>query len=106
MALSWVDKTGLFSAIMMPLWNIPLIVKIIKRRSSEDISLAWALGVWVCIILMFPSGLRSEDVVWRTFNIINTVLFSAVVIVTVRFRKGACGQPRKDKGGISPCQKK
>jgi uncharacterized protein with PQ loop repeat len=94
MVLSLMEKIGLFAAIILPLWNIPLIVKIIRRRSSQDISLAWALGVWVCIILMVPSGLRSEDVVWRTFNIVNTIFFTAVMVVTLRFRKGE----NKNKG--------
>jgi len=87
MTLSIIDKVGLVAAIILPLWNIPLIVRIIKRQSSEDISMWWALGVWVCILLMAPSGLRSQDIVWRTFNIVNLILFTAVVIITLRYRK-------------------
>lgn len=85
---SLIEKIGLFAAIILPLWNIPLIIKIVRRRSSKDISLAWALGVWFCIILMAPSGFQSADVVWRTFNVVNTIFFTAVMIVTVRFRHG------------------
>lgn len=83
-----IEKIGLVAAVVLPLWNIPLITKIIKRKSSGDISLAWALGVWCCILLMAPSGFVSVDIVWRTFNIINCVLFTAVVIVVLKFRKG------------------
>lgn len=82
-----IETLGLVCAVVLPFFNIPLIMRIIKRRSSEDISLTWALGVWVCIILMFPSGLISEDIVWRTFNIMNVILFSCVVAVTLRYRK-------------------
>jgi uncharacterized protein with PQ loop repeat len=84
----WVERIGMFTAVVLPLWNIPLIARIIKRKSSKDISLWWALGVWVCILLMAPSGFQSVDVVWRTFNIVNLVFFTAVVIVTLRYRKG------------------
>ena len=87
MDTSWIEKIGLVTAIVLPFWNIPLILRIVRRKSSEDISLWWALGVWVCIVLMFPSGLRSHDLVWRTYNIINFIMFTGVVAVTLRFRK-------------------
>jgi hypothetical protein len=83
-----IDTIGFIAAIILPLWNIPLIMRIIKRRSSEDLSVWWAMGVWVCIVLMFPAGLRSEDTIWRTFNIMNFVLFSGVAVSTVYYRKG------------------
>ncbi|MCB9771705.1 MAG: hypothetical protein H6754_04085 [Candidatus Omnitrophica bacterium] len=82
------DTIGLIAAIVLPFWNIPLIIKIIKRKSSEDISLAWVIGVWVCIVLMAPSGFRSSDIVWRTFNIINLILFGAVFVTVLKYRKG------------------
>ena len=75
------------AAVILPLWNIPLILRIIKRRSSEDISLYWVLGVWTCFVLMAPSGLTSSDPVWRIFNIMNLILFSAVVITVLVYRK-------------------
>ncbi len=83
-----IKTLGLISAIILPLWNIPLIVRIIKRKSSKDISLFWALGVWVCLLGMFPSGLVSADIIWKTFNIINLVLFTAVTICAVIYHKG------------------
>ncbi len=86
--MSIVEQIGLVSSIAMPLWNIPLIIKIIKRRSSADISMSWVMGVWVCILLMAPSGFTSADIVWRSFNIVNLILFTAVVITVVRYRKG------------------
>lgn len=86
--MSIVEQVGLVASIVMPLWNIPLIVKIIKRKSSSDISLSWVLGVWVCAILMAPSGFTSKDIVWRCFNIVNLVLFTGVVIAVLRYRNG------------------
>ena len=81
------EKVALIAAIILPLWNIPLIIRIIKRKSSDDISLHWALGVWVCFLLMAPDGLRSEDPVWRVFNIVNLIMFSLVVITVLAYRK-------------------
>ena len=87
MNIHWTEVLGLIASIILPLWNIPLIIKIIKRKSSNDISLSWAIGVWGCFLLMAPSGLRSTDIVWRTFNIVNLVLFTVVVVVVLRYHK-------------------
>ena len=86
MELGWIQGLGLVAAVVMPLWNIPLIWKIARRKSSRDISLAWAVGVLVCILLMLPSALTSPDGVFRAFGVVNTVLFSGVVFQVLRYR--------------------
>ena len=78
---------ALIAAIVLPFWNIPLILRIIKRKSSADISMYWAIGVWICLALMAPSGFISEDLVWRIFSIINFVFFSLVVVFVLMYRK-------------------
>lgn len=78
---------GVIAATVLPLWNIPLIVRIIQRKSSEDISMHWAFGVWTCFLLMAPSGFISQDIVWRVFNIVNFILFTGVVVTVWVYRK-------------------
>lgn len=80
------EKIALVAAIVLPLWNIPLIVRVIKRKSSKDISMFWALGVWTCLVLMAPEAFHSPDPVWRVFNVMNLVLFTAVVFVVLLYR--------------------
>ena len=77
---------GLIAAVVLPFWNIPLIVRMGKRRSSKDISLFWALGVWICLVLMLPAALISDDIVFKAFSITNIILFSIVVIQVLRFK--------------------
>jgi hypothetical protein len=89
--LSVIEIVGLVAAVVMPLWNIPLIARIIQRRSSDDISLLWALGVWACILLMAPSGFMAESLVWKAFNIMNLIMFTAVVFFVVKYHKGKNG---------------
>lgn len=87
MSMLMIERIGLVASIMMPLWNIPLIVKIVRRRSAQDISMSWLWGVWVCSILMAPAGFISKDMVWRCFNIVNLVLFTGVVVAVLKYRK-------------------
>jgi len=88
MELSFIDKIAFLAAIVLPLFNIPLIMRMVKRKSSKDISLWWVFGVWTCILLMAPSSFQSEDVVWRFFNYNNILFFTAVVFTTIKYRKG------------------
>ena len=81
-----VQVIGMVSAVALPFFNIPLILRIQERKSSSDISMVWAIGVLVCLVGMLPSGLASADRVFRVFTVINLILFSAVVVQVLRFR--------------------
>ena len=81
-----VQWVGMVSAVSLPFWNIPLIWRIQRRKSADDLSPAWALGVWFCLLGMLPSGLASADPVFRLFTIVNLALFSFVVLQVLRFR--------------------
>lgn len=77
---------GMVSAIALPLFNIPLIWRIQKRKSSGDLSPIWAWGIWLCLVGMLPSGLASADPVFRIFTIVNLALFSVVLVQVLRFQ--------------------
>lgn len=81
------EIVGFVAAVAMPFFNIPFILRIIRRKSASDISLAWVFGVWGCILLMFPSALLSDDMVLRAFGWANTILFSFVVATVVFFKR-------------------
>ena len=83
---SFIEKLGWISAVVLPFWNIPLIIRIERRKSSKDISLAWALGVFSCLVGMLPSGLQSPDPVFKAFTCVNLTIFSAVVAQVLRYR--------------------
>jgi len=81
------NKIALIASIILPLWNIPLIARIIKRRSSKDLSIFWAIGVWVCFLAMFPAGINSPDMVYRVFTYVNFFFFTLVMVFTLLFHK-------------------
>ena len=78
-------KLGMASAVLMPFFDIPLIWRIVRRKSSEDISLIWTFGIWICILGMLPSSLISADPILKAFGIVNVVLFTAVVVAVVMY---------------------
>ena len=81
-----IQATGLIAAIALPFCNVPLLVRIARRKSSADISVAWAIGVFVCLVAMLPAGLASRDIVFKAYTIVNVTLFSLVVIQIMRYR--------------------
>ena len=84
---SWVQKIGTVSAIALPFFNIPLIVHLWRRKRSDDFSLSWAVGVWVCIVLMTPQALRSSDPTFKAYGIVNILFFSVVAFLIVWYRR-------------------
>jgi len=80
-----IRNIGMISGILMPFFNIPLIVRIIRRGSSEDISLVWAVGAWICVMGMLPQSLQSPDPVLLTFGIVNGLFFTGVFLSVIYF---------------------
>lgn len=87
MSLPWAQKLGFISSIILPFFNIPLMMRLVKRKSSEDLSLVWVLGVMICMIGMLPAGLQSEDLIFKLFSVLNFIFFSGVVGLTIYYRK-------------------
>ncbi len=78
---------ALTASVVMPLWNIPLILRIVQRKSSEDLSIAWFLGVWTCMLLMLPWAFVTQDMVLKVFSFVNLSLFSVVGLAMFKYRK-------------------
>ncbi|HOG23738.1 MAG: hypothetical protein BWY44_01512 [Candidatus Omnitrophica bacterium ADurb.Bin292] len=79
---------GAIAGFCMPLFNIPLIFRIVKRKSAGDLSLFWLFGVWTCILLMSPAALMSQDIAFRLFGWTNLIFFTVVVVVAAKYHKG------------------
>ena len=79
---------GFWAGVILPLWDIPLIVRVVQRKSSRDISLSWAVGIWVSAMLMAPSAFITGDKLAMGFNVMNVLMLTGVVIVTIKYRKG------------------
>ncbi|OGW87374.1 MAG: hypothetical protein A3A81_04610 [Omnitrophica bacterium RIFCSPLOWO2_01_FULL_45_10b] len=84
--MHYLDQIGMIASFVLPLFNIPLALRMIQRKSSDDISLIWVIGVWACIILMSPRALTSSDTAFRLFGIMNLIFFTLVMLFTFRYR--------------------
>jgi uncharacterized protein with PQ loop repeat len=82
----YLELCAMVASVLMPFFNIPLILRIINRHSSNDLSLLWVLGVYICMLLMLPYGILYGGVVLKAFSITNVIFFSIVVFVTMLFR--------------------
>jgi uncharacterized protein with PQ loop repeat len=82
-----IKTLGIIAALVLPLWNIPLMIRIIHRKSSKDFSLWWTFGVWFALLAMLPAALISEDFVFKVFNLANLAIFTAVVVLVIRYHR-------------------
>lgn len=80
---------GITAGFLLPFFNIPLIWKIRKHKSSKNISLVWAAGVWVCILGMLPQTILSPDWSYKIFGIVNFLFFSATFFFILHYRGSA-----------------
>ena len=86
--INW-DTIGLWAGIALPLWDIPLIVRIIRRKSSADISLIWMWGLWLSSVLMAPSAIMANSNPSAVaFNIVNVIALTVLLIVVIKYHKG------------------
>jgi len=83
-----VKTLGFWASVILPLWDIPLIVQVIKRKSSRDISLTWAAGIWVTAVLMTPASFMEHNIIAIGFNIANVTMLSLVLLVVYKYRNG------------------
>ncbi len=83
----WIETAGLIGGVVMPLFNLPLIVRMVRRKSSADLSVVWASGVWICILLMTPQALRTHDPALKGFGIMNVIFFTIVFFLVLKYRK-------------------
>ena len=88
MTMDPLELLALAASVVMPLWNIPLIVKIVQRKSSDDLSLSWVWGVWACMLLMIPWALVTQELVLKVFSFVNFFLFSGVLVAVMKYRRG------------------
>jgi len=79
---------GFWAAVILPLWDIPLMVHVIKRKSSQDISLGWAFGLWLSSVFMAPSAFITGDRAAIGFNLVNVIMLTGVLAVVFKYRKG------------------
>ena len=85
----WIQKVAMIAGVAMPFFNIPLVLHIWRRKSSEGLSLVWALGVWTCILLMTPQALRSGDAAFRAYGVVNVIFFTVVVFFILKYRRSS-----------------
>ncbi len=83
---NFIREVCLIASIVLPFFNIPLMIRMIQRKSSEDVSLIWALGIFICLLLIEPAAWVSKDEIFKIYSTMNLVLFSCVTLLTIWLR--------------------
>jgi uncharacterized protein with PQ loop repeat len=82
------DTIAFWAGVVLPLWDIPLILHIIRRKSSADISIVWMWGLWGTSVLMAPSAwIEQTNPAAVAFNIVNVTALTALLVVVMKYRE-------------------
>ena len=84
---NYIEKIALVAGVALPFFNVPLIIRLWQRKRAEDLSVSWAVGVWVCIVLMTPQALRSTDAAFKAYGVVNILFFTVVAFQIVWYRR-------------------
>jgi hypothetical protein len=84
--MNW-DTIGFWAGVILPLWDIPLIVRIIRRQSSADISVVWMWGIWASSVLMAPVAFIANNASAIAFNIVNVATLSVLLVVVLKYHQ-------------------
>ena len=84
--MSAVDTLATVAGSALPLFDISLIVYIMKRKSSKDISIIWAVGLWATSVAMAPAGIMSPHWASKAFNTVNVAMLTVLMGAVIKYR--------------------
>ena len=80
------EKIGFWAGVALPLFDIPLIIHVVKRKSSADISMIWIVGLWATSVMLL---IGTKEQMAMGFNIVNVLMLTILMAVVIKYRKAA-----------------
>ena len=81
------DTIGEVTTSVLPLFNVPLILNIRKRKCSCDISLLWTAGIWGCSLVFMIVSLLSGGTLLKAIAVVNFVFFTATMLYILKYHQ-------------------
>ena len=78
----------LIGAIMIVVSWSPQLIKILKTKNSRNISIPFLVMLITGMILLIPHSIAISDIYFTYLNISAATIASAVLILSIKYRKG------------------
>ena len=78
---------GLAASILTTLAAIPQLVKIIKEKSAENISLMWVLILFTGLCAWVYYGILKKDIIIFVSNTIAAIINAGIAISAIKYKQ-------------------
>lgn len=85
--MDWTQVIGLAAGVCTATSLLPQVVKTIKEKKAEDVSLVMLLVLGTGIILWIVYGIRKNDLPIIATNAFSLLVNIAMVILGIRYKK-------------------
>ena len=87
MDMSWTQIIGLAAGILTASSLLPQVIKTLKEKKAEDVSLIMLLVLQAGLVLWIVYGFKREDLPIIATNSFSLLVNIVMVILRVRYRK-------------------
>ena len=85
--MGWTQIIGLAAGILTAASLLPQVIKTLKEKKAEDVSLAMLLVLQGGLILWIVYGIRREDLPIMVTNSFSLLVNIVMVILRIKYRK-------------------
>ena len=74
-------------AILFLISGIPQIIKLIKTKSSKDISISMYLLTWIAVAIVIVDTYLHHDIGSATSNLVSLITMSITIFLVIKYRQ-------------------
>ncbi len=82
----FIKDLGTASSMVVPLFHIPLILKLYKKKSSQEWSVISVCGFWISTLGIQPWAMMTSDKALTILNSLSLLFISVEVVLVLRYR--------------------
>lgn len=92
MSDEWMKVLGIVAGIFTALSLLPQLIKLIRTKKAEDLSVLYLITLFCGICLWIWYGVLRQDLPVMLTNIVSLVLNVAILILGIRYKKTTSGK--------------
>ena len=75
-------------AIMIVISWLPQLIKLLRTKSSKDLSMPFLIVIITGTLFMVPHSIVINDIYFTSLNIVASIVATTVLIFSIKYRKG------------------
>lgn len=93
-------ELGYICSMIVPVFHIPLIMKLVRKKSSQEWSLLSVIGFWIATLGIQPWALMTDDRALTILNTLSLMFISVELVLVIKYRRNV--PPKLPQGESMP----